>query len=202
MPKGQKKTKGTPELYNEVKKQVNLSLTPTAIDRLDKLAKQHRLSRSEFVEQIARGFIPLAQIQDTNNSISRKFVFYPTRSLSLRECYKLPEEMGSFLVSDLINFAYIDSCPNLKLRFQNDIFLEELKKYINNSKISSNNKIYEFHVFWIQCDHPTSIKRTENELINQFRSLKSYENFYRDLILLLDKDKNQPQSKFRKNDNM
>ena len=31
MPKGQKKSKGVPELHNEVKKRVNLSLTPTAI---------------------------------------------------------------------------------------------------------------------------------------------------------------------------
>ncbi len=40
MPKGQKKSKGVPELHDEVKKRVILSLTPTAIASLDRLAQE------------------------------------------------------------------------------------------------------------------------------------------------------------------
>jgi metal-responsive CopG/Arc/MetJ family transcriptional regulator len=60
--KGRKSTRGRPEIYSEVKTTVCLALTPTAISKLDELAKSMRLSRSEFVEQIARGLIDIASI--------------------------------------------------------------------------------------------------------------------------------------------
>ncbi len=52
-------TKGQPELYDEKKKPLNLALTPTAAKKLDELAVKMGLTRSEFVERIARGIIPL-----------------------------------------------------------------------------------------------------------------------------------------------
>ncbi len=52
-------TKGEPELYDEKKKPLNLAMTPTGAKQLDALAKQMGLTRSEFVERIARGIIPL-----------------------------------------------------------------------------------------------------------------------------------------------
>ena len=52
-------TKGEPELYDEKKKPPNLALTPTAAKMLDELATKMGLTRSEFVERIARGIIPL-----------------------------------------------------------------------------------------------------------------------------------------------
>ncbi len=70
MPKGKKTSQGYPELYDEVKKRVNLSLTPTAIAGLDKLSQEFNLSRSELVEQIGRGLIPLAE----QRSLSEEFV--------------------------------------------------------------------------------------------------------------------------------
>jgi hypothetical protein len=57
--KGIKSIRGRPEMYSEVKVSVCLALTPTAIDKLDDLAKSKQLSRSEFVEQIARGLIKI-----------------------------------------------------------------------------------------------------------------------------------------------
>lgn len=59
--KGTKSTRGRPEIYSEVKTSVCLALTPTAIDNLDNFAKKLKLSRSEFVEQIARGLIEISQ---------------------------------------------------------------------------------------------------------------------------------------------
>lgn len=54
-----KSTRGRPEMYSEVKTSVCLALTRTAIFKLDELAKSMKLSRSEFVEQVARGLISI-----------------------------------------------------------------------------------------------------------------------------------------------
>jgi hypothetical protein len=57
--KGFKNVPGIPELYDEVKIRRSMTLTPTAIKGLNELAKQRELSRSELVERIGRGVIPL-----------------------------------------------------------------------------------------------------------------------------------------------
>ena len=57
--KGKKNQKGKPEKYDEMKKRVNFTLTPTGIAQLENLAIQMGLSKSEFIEQVARGEIPL-----------------------------------------------------------------------------------------------------------------------------------------------
>jgi hypothetical protein len=54
-----KKQRGQPELYDEVKKRVTIALTPTGDKRLSELASIFDLSKSEFVEQLARGVIPI-----------------------------------------------------------------------------------------------------------------------------------------------
>lgn len=59
-----KKTRGQPEIYDEVKGQVNLSLTKTSIQGLDELASAMGLSRSEFVEQVGRRLIPVLDFDD------------------------------------------------------------------------------------------------------------------------------------------
>ena len=57
--KGQKGQKNVPELYDEVKRRVNLAITPTGIEGLDALASDLGVSRSELVERIGRGLISL-----------------------------------------------------------------------------------------------------------------------------------------------
>lgn len=57
--KGRKSIKGQPDIYEEVKGLVSLSLTPTGVKGLDGLAATAGLSRSEFVEQVGRGLIPM-----------------------------------------------------------------------------------------------------------------------------------------------
>lgn len=59
--KGQKSLKGQPELYDELKNRVTVSLTPTAVAGLDAVAKSMDLSRSELVEQIGRGLLSLSR---------------------------------------------------------------------------------------------------------------------------------------------
>lgn len=65
MPKqGQKKLRGQPEIYDEVKGQVNLSLTPTGTKGLDTLAASMDLSRSELVERIGRKLICILTLEE------------------------------------------------------------------------------------------------------------------------------------------
>ncbi|MEO1378067.1 MAG: hypothetical protein AAFW70_28085 [Cyanobacteria bacterium J06635_10] len=53
--KGQKRVKNTPVLYNEIKKQRGLMLTPTAWEKLCNTARHQDISVSELVERMARG---------------------------------------------------------------------------------------------------------------------------------------------------
>lgn len=57
--KGQKGIKGQPIMYDELKKVVAVSLTPTAVQRLDVLAESMDVTRSELIEQVARGTYPV-----------------------------------------------------------------------------------------------------------------------------------------------
>jgi len=57
--KGKRSIRGVPDIWDELKKRVNLTLTATAIDGLDTLAASYGLNRSEFVERIGRGLIPI-----------------------------------------------------------------------------------------------------------------------------------------------
>ena len=58
--KGGRRVKGEGAMYNETKKFVTFTLTPSGIARLNALADQYDVSRSEFVEQVARGIIPVS----------------------------------------------------------------------------------------------------------------------------------------------
>jgi len=51
--------KGLGQYYSEPKKPTMIGLTPTAIEQLDALAAEFQLSRSEFIERIARRKIPV-----------------------------------------------------------------------------------------------------------------------------------------------
>ncbi|MBD1862409.1 MULTISPECIES: hypothetical protein [Trichocoleus] len=48
------KRKGRDQLYGELKKPTMIALTPTGVEKLDALAAEFSLSRSEFIERIAR----------------------------------------------------------------------------------------------------------------------------------------------------
>ncbi|MBI4784569.1 MAG: CopG family transcriptional regulator [Oscillatoriophycideae cyanobacterium NC_groundwater_1537_Pr4_S-0.65um_50_18] len=51
--------KGLGQYYSEPKKPTMIGLTPTAVEQLDELAAEFHLSRSEFIERIARRVIPV-----------------------------------------------------------------------------------------------------------------------------------------------
>lgn len=170
MAKGQKKSKGVPELYNEVKKRVNLSLTPTAIAGLDKLSQELHLSRSELVEQVGRGSIPIAE----QHSLSEEFIISPIQSLSLTECDRLPETMGAFMVTNFVQFAYIGSTTNLKKRFENLSFLEQIEKF--KTEVAVDSAKSKIEVFWIECDRYQVISTIEQQLLTQFNHLTFFQH--------------------------
>lgn len=165
MSKGKKTSKGYPELYDEVKKRVNLSLTPTAIAGLDRLSEELDLSRSELVEQIGRGLIPLAE----QKSLSEEFIISPIKSLAIAECDRLPETMGAFLVTNFAQFAYIGSSTNLKKRFEDLSFLEQTDQFKSNVAVDSSKS--QLEVLWIECDRYQVISKIEQQLLAQFNHL-------------------------------
>lgn len=67
--KGVKSQRGIPQIHEEVKKKISVSVTPSAINGLDSLARQYQLSRSELIEQIGRGTIGLTLPDDSTKLI-------------------------------------------------------------------------------------------------------------------------------------
>ena len=56
--KGRSCRRGKPVLYEEVKTKINLTLTPSTIHNLTKVAESEDVSRSELVEQLLRLHLP------------------------------------------------------------------------------------------------------------------------------------------------
>jgi hypothetical protein len=50
--------------YGESKSGVNFALTPTSLKGLTKMAEERKISRSELVERIGRGLIPVADPEE------------------------------------------------------------------------------------------------------------------------------------------
>jgi len=71
---GKKNQKGQPEKYGEMKKRVNFTLTPTGIAQLEGLAVQRQLSKSEFIEQVARGEISTQTQPDALTSVDKEVI--------------------------------------------------------------------------------------------------------------------------------
>ncbi|MGE5660047.1 MAG: hypothetical protein ACM37W_25935 [Actinomycetota bacterium] len=67
--RGGARYKGQAALYSEYKKNVVVTLTNTGVAGLDKLAEQYNLSRSELVEQIGRGKIIIAHVEEEPSSL-------------------------------------------------------------------------------------------------------------------------------------
>ena len=59
--KGTKTRRGKPLFYDECKKRTTVTLTPTANEGLNEIAKKHQLSVSEFMERIGRGIIQVIE---------------------------------------------------------------------------------------------------------------------------------------------
>jgi len=61
MPKGKKRTRGEPVYHDELKKSLNLTVTPTGAQGLEKLAEELGLqSKSELVDKIGRRLLSVS----------------------------------------------------------------------------------------------------------------------------------------------
>jgi hypothetical protein len=69
---GKKRTKGTPAIHSEMKVTRAIALTDTAVTLLDQRAKELNLTRSELVEQIARGQATMQP--DTSEPLAKKWM--------------------------------------------------------------------------------------------------------------------------------
>ena len=58
------RTKGEPAFYEEMKKRAGISVTPTALEGFDERAAAWDVSKSELIERIGRGIIPLLSPQE------------------------------------------------------------------------------------------------------------------------------------------
>lgn len=58
------RTKGEPAFYEEMKKRAGISVTPTALEGFDEHAAAWDVSKSELIERIGRGIIPLLSPQE------------------------------------------------------------------------------------------------------------------------------------------
>ncbi|MBW4528332.1 MAG: ribbon-helix-helix domain-containing protein [Phormidium tanganyikae FI6-MK23] len=68
--KRQKSMRGIPDNpYGEVKQNVSLSLTPTALTGLDQLSQARQLSRSELIERLGQGLFALVEVPKEDSII-------------------------------------------------------------------------------------------------------------------------------------
>jgi hypothetical protein len=56
--------KNQPALYDDLKRSLDLTLTPTGKKGLEQRAREWNLSKSELIERIGRGIIPLPSPQE------------------------------------------------------------------------------------------------------------------------------------------
>jgi metal-responsive CopG/Arc/MetJ family transcriptional regulator len=60
--KGLKSQRDQGEIYQEIKQQSSIALTKTGLKLLDSLAASFKLSRSEFIERIARNILLVFEV--------------------------------------------------------------------------------------------------------------------------------------------
>jgi len=178
MAKGRKRVRGVPELHDELKTRVNLSLTPTGIEGLDTLASKWGLSRSELVEKIGRGHISIADRQDfsddknysnaeliTTTEFADEFTMSAIQSMQLNQCDELPECPGAYLVTDFEKYIYAGRDSNLKRRFMNERF----RKQLENSLTPKSSLIPG--ILWVECSEVRALPAIEQALITTFHSM-------------------------------
>jgi hypothetical protein len=162
MPKGHKRTKGVPELHNELKGRVNLSLTPQAVEGLDILAAERGLSRSELIERIGRREIPLSDpISLSSGAFDESVYSFIEETLQLMpsldqvktskvhvlpftERALLPDKPGGFIVSNWVH-TYYNADTNIRKFFED----ENIVKYMELHFEGLTDNLF---ILWMTCD--------------------------------------------------
>lgn len=161
MPKGHKRIKGVPELHDELKTRVSISLTPTAVMGLDSLAGRQGLSRSELIELIGREKITINSSLEKPESLLRYLMVAGVEWTPFNGTEQLPMSSGVYLVVDKYFHVFSGSTSNLYQEFKRDSILEMIRNFFINSnqqdlKIEKTFNDIEgtLKIFWIECHHP------------------------------------------------
>jgi hypothetical protein len=181
-----KRLRGVPELHDELKRRVNISLTPTGVEGLDVLAAEWRLSRSELIEQIGRGQIRIAAQQDdaAESELPVHFGMSALHSIQLKQCDNLPTCSGAYVVVDPQARIYGGYCFNLRSEFQKKLLLKSLKRFFQTLDEQSREPVKDLeefdenlYLFWIECRETRLLKRVNTMLMETLQKVITEEIF-------------------------
>lgn len=118
--KGIKTAKGQPVFYGEKKKRVNFTLTPTALEELEKFSQALNLSVSEFIERIGRGIVPVlvndAGVQEPGNTESLEQQFAQSDSSGEHTLKSVSQKFEDYLRASKSKIK-VHFAPDEDLRF-------------------------------------------------------------------------------------
>lgn len=175
MARGRKRVKGVPELHDELKTRVNLSLTPTAVMGLDNLANQQGLSRSELVELIGRQQLSInVPTDDEESLLFTNLTTSGMDSMVFSERDNLPFCAGVYLVYDKDFRIYSGYTVDLYQEFHKESFLQSLYRFYN--EFEQDKGYQEFHklaselnIYYVQChDKSKYFDFFQKMLLNSF----------------------------------
>jgi len=182
MPKGHKRTKGVPELHDELKKRINLSLTPTAVEGLDAIAAELDISRSELVERIGRRKSLIDSQNDLGNVDPEVYAFMeqavrdlpfidisrsPVKVVLFKERHKVPTSPGAYVLSDW-RLIFRGTAENLREEFLREEFVVTNKRFIRNLEDQSFILWQSFQSLEILEDYELATK----EVVGVYQKLK------------------------------
>ena len=180
---GHKRVKGVPELQDEVKKRVNMTLTPTATEGLDALAQQKGVSRSELVEQIGRGnFVIVDNEESLETQMNFQSAVFPIASLSIERCNELPHVAGVYVVVDKLGAILTGYTKDLHDEFQTNI--QKISDFFGSSGIKQKYEPSQTQhlIFWVRCSDKLLLKQLRLLVIHTVQQLvveNSLQDFFK-----------------------
>lgn len=180
---GHKRVKGVPELQDEVKKRVNMTLTPTATEGLDSLAQSKGVSRSELVEQIGRGNFAIVDNEESfETQINFQSAVFPIESLSIERCHELPHVAGAYMVVDKQGAILTGYTKNLHDEFQANI--QKISEFFGSFGIKHKYEASQtqYLIFWVRCEDKFLLKQLKLLVINTVQQLvveNSLQDFFK-----------------------
>jgi len=190
MPKGEKRVKGVGALHNEPKKRYSITLTPTCVANLDAIAKKRGISRSELVEQIGRGLIPLADqttsqnerdteqhisTNETSSKESSPEVITEAQALHLSQWEQLPESQGDYIiyVREGTHRTYRPDSSNISSMKKQ--FMADLQSQPELQELMAPNK--DAYLLWSGCNKKKLLPEIRSHLSEYYQKLKDESRF-------------------------
>lgn len=130
---------------------MNLTVTPTAKQGLEKLAKERELSISEFVEKIGRESLTIAEIHDFFNSENHfQDAVSAIQSLPVERCNELPKFSGAYALVDKHGQVLAGFASNLHDEFGYRLINYHFFPFSDNEQYDRRDK-NKYIIFWLEC---------------------------------------------------